>query len=103
MVTHAFNPSTREAEAGGFLSEFQDSQDYTDAKFDLGFDTVVATTENAQHLEVVLEVDRGVAHPLTKEANVGMTDALGAETETGGERGLGVGTREDLGQGTGSA
>ena len=35
MVAHAFNPSNREAEAGGFLSlrpawstEFQDSQDY---------------------------------------------------------------------------
>jgi hypothetical protein len=38
VVLHAFNPSTREAEAGGFLSsrpsclqsEFQDSQDYTE-------------------------------------------------------------------------
>jgi hypothetical protein len=40
MVAHAFNPSTREAEAGGFLSsrpaskasqsEFQDSQGYTE-------------------------------------------------------------------------
>jgi hypothetical protein len=38
MVTHAFNPSTWEAEAGGFLSsrqpglqsEFQDSQGYTE-------------------------------------------------------------------------
>jgi hypothetical protein len=38
MVVHAFNPSTREAEAGGFLSrgqsglqsEFQDSQGYTE-------------------------------------------------------------------------
>jgi hypothetical protein len=38
MVAHAFNPSTREAEAGGFLSssqpglqsEFQDSQSYTE-------------------------------------------------------------------------
>jgi hypothetical protein len=36
-MTHAFNPSTREAEAGGFLSsrpawstEFQDSQGYTE-------------------------------------------------------------------------
>jgi hypothetical protein len=37
-MAHAFNPSTREAEAGGFLSsrpawsqsEFQDSQDYTE-------------------------------------------------------------------------
>jgi hypothetical protein len=38
MVAHAFNPSTQEAEAGGFLlirgqpglqSEFQDSQSYT--------------------------------------------------------------------------
>ena len=37
MVAHAFNPSTREAEAGGFLSqgqpdqqsEFQDTQGYT--------------------------------------------------------------------------
>jgi hypothetical protein len=29
MVAHAFNPSTREAEAGRFLqSEFQDSQGY---------------------------------------------------------------------------
>ena len=37
MVAHAFNPSTQEAEAGGYLqvrgqpglqSEFQDSQDY---------------------------------------------------------------------------
>jgi hypothetical protein len=38
VVMHAFNPSTWEAEAGGFLSsrpaclqsEFQDSQDYTE-------------------------------------------------------------------------
>jgi hypothetical protein len=33
MVAHAFNPSTWEAEAGGFLSlqsEFQNSQGYTD-------------------------------------------------------------------------
>jgi hypothetical protein len=31
MVAHAFNPSTWEAEAGGFLqSEFQDSQSYTE-------------------------------------------------------------------------
>ena len=33
MVVHAFNPSTREAEAGGFLSlqsKFQDSQGYTE-------------------------------------------------------------------------
>jgi hypothetical protein len=38
VVTHAFNPSTWEAEAGGFLSlgqpglqsEFQDSQAYTE-------------------------------------------------------------------------
>jgi hypothetical protein len=40
MVAHAFNPSTREAEAGRFLSdfrgqaglqsEFQDSQGYTE-------------------------------------------------------------------------
>jgi hypothetical protein len=37
MVAHAFDPSTREAEAGGFLrgqpalqSEFQDSQGYTE-------------------------------------------------------------------------
>jgi hypothetical protein len=38
MVAHAFNPSTWEAEAGGFLSarpawstnEFQDSQGYTE-------------------------------------------------------------------------
>jgi hypothetical protein len=37
VVAHAFNPSTREAEAGGFLSsrpglqnEFQDSQRYTE-------------------------------------------------------------------------
>jgi hypothetical protein len=38
MAAHAFNPSTWEAEAGGFLSwsqpglqsEFQDSQDYTE-------------------------------------------------------------------------
>jgi hypothetical protein len=39
MVAHAFNPSTWEAEAGGFLSsrgqpglqsEFQDIQDYTE-------------------------------------------------------------------------
>jgi hypothetical protein len=37
MVTHSFNPSTREAEAGRFLSlrpawstEFQDSQGYTE-------------------------------------------------------------------------
>jgi hypothetical protein len=38
MVAHAFNPRTREAEAGGFLSsrpvwsqsEFQDSQGYTE-------------------------------------------------------------------------
>jgi hypothetical protein len=38
VVAHAFNPSTWEAEAGGFLSsrppglqsEFQDSQDYTE-------------------------------------------------------------------------
>jgi hypothetical protein len=33
MVAHAFNPSTLEAEAGGFLSlqsEFQDSQGYTE-------------------------------------------------------------------------
>jgi hypothetical protein len=37
VVAHAFNPSTREAEAGGFLSskpawstEFQDNQDYTE-------------------------------------------------------------------------
>jgi hypothetical protein len=30
MVAHAFNPSTWEAEAGRFLSEFQDSQDYTE-------------------------------------------------------------------------
>jgi hypothetical protein len=37
-MVHAFNPSTREAEAGGFLSsgqpglqsEFQDSQGYTE-------------------------------------------------------------------------
>jgi hypothetical protein len=28
MVAHAFNPGTREAEAGGF-QEFQDSQGYT--------------------------------------------------------------------------
>jgi hypothetical protein len=28
MVAHAFNPSTQEAEAGGF--EFQDSQGYTE-------------------------------------------------------------------------
>jgi hypothetical protein len=35
VVAHAFNPSTLEAEAGGFLSpglqsEFQDSQGYTE-------------------------------------------------------------------------
>jgi hypothetical protein len=38
VVVHAFNPSTQEAEAGGFLSsrlaglqsEFQDSQGYTE-------------------------------------------------------------------------
>ena len=38
MVAHAFSPSTREAEAGGFLSrgqsglqsEFQDNQGYTE-------------------------------------------------------------------------
>jgi hypothetical protein len=38
VVAHVFNPSTREAEAGGFLSsrpaglqsEFQDSQGYTE-------------------------------------------------------------------------
>jgi hypothetical protein len=35
VVVHAFNPSTWEAEAGGFLSsvlqsEFQDSQGYTE-------------------------------------------------------------------------
>jgi hypothetical protein len=37
VVAHAFNPSTREAEAGGFLSsrpawstKFQDSQSYTE-------------------------------------------------------------------------
>jgi hypothetical protein len=36
VVAHAFNPSTQEAEAGGFLSqpslqnEFQDSQGYTE-------------------------------------------------------------------------
>jgi hypothetical protein len=33
VVAHAFNPSTREAEAGRFLSsksEFQDSQGYTE-------------------------------------------------------------------------
>jgi hypothetical protein len=39
VVAHTFSPSTREAEAGGFLSsrpqsglqsEFQDSQDYTE-------------------------------------------------------------------------
>jgi hypothetical protein len=35
VVAHAFNPSTREAEAGGFRllglqSEFQDSQGYTE-------------------------------------------------------------------------
>jgi hypothetical protein len=38
LVAHIFNPSTREAEAGGFLSsrpawlqsEFQDSQGYTE-------------------------------------------------------------------------
>jgi hypothetical protein len=37
MVAHTFNPSTQEAEAGGFLSskpglqsEFQDSQGYTE-------------------------------------------------------------------------
>jgi hypothetical protein len=37
MVAHAFNPSTQEAEAGGFLSsrpawstEFQDNQGYTE-------------------------------------------------------------------------
>jgi hypothetical protein len=37
MVAHTFNPSTWEAEAGGFLSsrsglqsEFQDSQDFTE-------------------------------------------------------------------------
>jgi hypothetical protein len=38
VVAHAFNPSTREAEAGGFLSsrpaclqsEFQDNQGYTE-------------------------------------------------------------------------
>jgi hypothetical protein len=33
VVTHAFNPSTREAEAGGqpcLQSEFQDSQGYTE-------------------------------------------------------------------------
>jgi hypothetical protein len=29
LVAHAFNPSTREAEAGGLQSEFKDSQDYT--------------------------------------------------------------------------
>jgi formyltetrahydrofolate hydrolase len=28
MVAHAFNPSTWEAKAGGFLSMFQDSQEY---------------------------------------------------------------------------
>jgi hypothetical protein len=40
VVAHAFNPSTREAEAGGFLSssqpdlqsEFQDSQGYTEKR-----------------------------------------------------------------------
>jgi hypothetical protein len=30
MVAHAFNPSTWESEAGEFLSEFQDSQGYTE-------------------------------------------------------------------------
>jgi hypothetical protein len=38
MVAHAFNPSTREAEAGRFLSsglqsEFQDSQGYTEKSY----------------------------------------------------------------------
>jgi hypothetical protein len=40
VVAHTFNPSTREAEAGGFLSsrpacstEFQDSQGYTEKPF----------------------------------------------------------------------
>lgn len=69
----------------------------------LGFDTVLAITENGQHLEVALEVGLGVAHPLTKEANVEMTGVPGVETETEGERGLGAGTKGDLGHGTGSA
>jgi hypothetical protein len=40
VVAHAFNPSTGEAEAGGFLSsrpawstEFQDSQGYTEKPY----------------------------------------------------------------------
>jgi hypothetical protein len=30
VEAHAFNPSTWEAETGGFLSEFQESQGYTE-------------------------------------------------------------------------
>jgi hypothetical protein len=33
VVAHAFNPSTWEPEAGGFLSEFQDSQGYTEKPY----------------------------------------------------------------------
>lgn len=62
-----------------------------------------ATTANGRLREDGLEVDPGAVHPLTKEVNVAMTDGPGAEIETEGERGLGAGTKEDPGQGTGSA
>lgn len=71
------------------------------AKLNLYLD-VVATTGSDQHHGDALEVDLEVAHPQTKEVNVGMTDGLGAEIETEGERGLAAGIKDGLGQGTGS-
>lgn len=73
------------------------------ATLTLWFGTILVTTANDRHHEDVLQVGLGVAHPLTKEVNVEMTDALGVETETEGERGLAAGTKEDHGPGTGSA
>jgi hypothetical protein len=65
MVAHAFNPSTQEAEAGGFQdqpefqSEFQDSQGYTEKpclkkKKKLSLSTVFAILGKWMDLEGII-------------------------------------------------
>lgn len=61
-----------------------------------------ATIGSDQHHGDALEVDLEVVHPQTKEVNVEMIDGLEAGIETGGERGLVAGIKEDLGRETGS-
>jgi hypothetical protein len=65
VVAHAFNPSTREAEAGGFLSsrqpglqsEFQDSQGYTEKP--------CLEKQNKQTKKKSISVGMGLCHGLT--------------------------------------